>query len=412
MLLPLWPNRRTGEYFQEDNMTEPQPRLWTRTFSLLCGAGFTTCMAFYSLLPALPLFLENELHIVGWQAGLIISIFTVSAVFTRMLSGWLLDTYGRRPVYLASLAFFSLSFLGYIFTGSWAALLALRIVHGGLWGLVSSSVHTAVADAVPPTRRGEGIGLFGFFFSIAMAIGPVCAMWAVNAFSYDHLFIFEAIFAAIALTLAFFASYLPAPATRRKLRLSVLVEKSAVPVSTVIFLLFMSYGAVVNWIAIYAKDVPGASAGWFYTCLAVGTGLTRIFSGRVFDRRGPVGVCGVGFGVFILALFLLGAVPHVSTFYVAGMCLGIGAGLTQPVGLAIINSMVEADRRGAANATFSTLFDCGIGAGIFITGALQPITGIGGSWLILGGVVIIAAVLFYTLAWPWTRRQQQLRGSL
>lgn len=387
-----------------------EARLWTRSYSMLCGAGFMTYMAFYSLLPALPLFFAERLHISGWQAGAAMSAYTVSAIITRLYCGWLLDSYGRRRVYLGSFGVFSLLFLGYALIDGWTGMLLLRIFHGGLWGLVTSSAQTAVADTVPAQRRGEGMGLFGLFFSIAMAISPICAMWVIERFDYAHLFVLEACAAFIGFTLAGFASFLPAPGRRGKFRLLALIERTTLPLGCVIFIFAMGYGSIVNWISVHAASVAGAKAGWFFTCVAIGTGGTRVLSGRVFDRRGPLLLCGVGFAAFAAALFTLAFVSQRGGFYAAGLLLGVGSGILMPVGLAAINGLVRAERRGAANSTYFTLFDCGIGSGIFITGALAPHAGLGGVWSVFGCCAILAAVLFYAFAWPWTKRRQLAAG--
>ncbi len=382
-------------------------KLWTRTFTLLCVAGFMTYLAFYSTMPVLPLFLSEKHGITGWRAGTAIAAYTIAAVFARLYCGYLLDSYGRRIVYLLSFLFFSGLFLLYIPVAGFVAILILRLAHGIGWGLVTTSAQTAVADAVPASRRGEGIGKFGLFFSLAMAVSPFVGLRVIREFGYSSLFAFEAVSACIGLGCAYFAAFLPAPRTRPKFRLRSLVEGTGLPIGLVVFLFFMGYGSILNWIAIYAPGVKGADGGLFFTCTAIGTVLARLVSGKIYDRRGPIGICGVGFALSAGALFLLAGVPHAVSFYAAGVMTGAGLGVFLPISLAIVNSLVKNDRRGAANSTFYVLFDSGFTVGLWLAGALMPLLGLPGAFAIFGGVTLAGAAFFYTHAWPYSRRKQR-----
>ena len=389
-------------------MSTPKESLWTRDFALLCAAGFMSYMAFYAQLPVLVLYLGEKHGITDWQAGLAMAAYTASAIVSRLYSGYLLDAYGRRIVYLLSLVFFGGLFLLYIPVAGMSAMFALRLAHGFIWGLMTTAAQTAVADIVPPLRRGEGIGLFGLFFAIAMAVGPMAGMWMIGVLDYTHLFILEAIACFVALACAWRATFLPAPARKRKFRVRDLVERSSLPMGWVIFLFLMGYGGAMNWISMYARDIEGVSAGWFFTCTAIGTGLVRLLSGRIYDRRGPVAVCAVAFTLYAISLLLLAGLPHAVSFHTAGILLGMGTGTLIPVCVTIANSLVGSDRRGAANATFYTLLESGIGMGVMLPGVFMPFIGLRGAFAVFTCVSLSAAALFYLLAWPWSRRRQKM----
>ncbi len=385
-------------------MSKPKEKLWTRDFTLLCAAAFLTYLAFYSQLPILALFLDDKHGITGMQAGVAMSVYTISAIFSRLYSGYLLDTYGRRIVYLLPLFFFSGCFFLYTPVAGMTAIIILRLAHGLAWGLISTAAQTAVADIVPPARRGEGIGLFGVFFSIAMALGPLLGTKVVEYFDYSDLFLLETASSFIGLGCAFFATYLPAPARGRKFRIKNLVEPSSLPVGCVVFFFLLGYGVVMNWISVHAQNITGASAGWFFTCIATGTGLSRLFAGKIYDRRGPVGIASVGFTLYSGALFMLALFPHSISFYAAGLLMGIGVGVITPTCVAIVNSLVGNERRGAANSTYFTLLESGIGFGVLLAGVLMPAIGLRGAFAVCGFVAMGATALFFLVAWPWSRR--------
>lgn len=391
-------------------MAETKETIWTRSFTLICSSNFMTILAFYSMMPVMALFLEDVLQLDEGMSGFAIGIYTVSALASRLLCGYLLDSYGRRIVFFFSLLFFSAMYFFYLLPMSWAGVILLRIAHGMAWGMASASSQTVAVDCLPAARRGEGIGFFGLSVALGMAVSPAIGMWFIEDFSYQALFIFEGIACLGALALAVPVRFRKAPPVRPAFTPANLLERTSVPISIMAFVIYMGFGASINWIAVYAK-ISGGSPGLFFTFMAIGTGFTRMTTGKIFDRRGPLGVSALGFAVFAASLFCLALWPSEIMLYAGGFMIGAGSGVFMPVSLAIINSLVVPDRRGATNSTYYTFFDCGIGAGVILTGLLIPYIGLQGAFAVFGCTVLIGAVYFYVYAWPYSRRQQQIRGG-
>ena len=297
----------------------------------------------------------------------------------------------------------------YIPSMTFAGMMLLRVAHGITWGMVSASSQTAAVDSMPAGRRGEGIGIFGLSMAFAMAFSPAVGMWVIGTFSYTSLFISEAIIGFLGLGLALKATYRPAPAVRPAFRLRTLLEPASLPVSCLAFVLCLSFGASINWISVYALDIENGSTGLFFMCMATGTGITRIVTGKIYDRRGPLGVSAWGFAMLAASMFLLAGKPGLLNLYLGGLLVGCGTGVFMPVSLAIINSLVPADRRGAANSTYFTMFDCGVGVGIIIAGALMPHIGLQGAFAVFGFCALAGAAYFYLYAWPYSRKLQQIK---
>ncbi len=363
--------------------------------------------AFYSQMPVLPLFLGNGLGMAERETALAMGVYTVSAVASRAICGYMLDSYGRRVVYLSSIVFFGGLFFLYIPAGGWAGMMVLRIVHGMAWGMVTASSQTSVVDSLPAPRRGEGIGIFGLSVALAIATGPAVGMWGMESFSYMKLFAAEGAICLVGLACALPVRYRPAPPVRPKFEFRNLLERTSLPISVMAFVLYMGFGAAINWISVHAQTIDGVSAGLFFAFMAAGTGFSRLVTGKIYDRRGPVGVSTIGFALFAASLFLLAAAPGPAAFCAGALLLGLGSGVFMPVSLAIINSLVGADRRGAANSTYYTFFDCGIGMGIIIAGELIPYIGLRGAFAVFGCAVLAAAAFFYLYAWPYSRRMQR-----
>ena len=88
--------------------------------------------------------------------GTVISCYTLATLVVRPFSGYMMDTFKRKPLYLLALSIFTAVFFGYLFATTITILIIIRIVHGLAFGLTSVGGNTLVIDVVPSEHRGEG----------------------------------------------------------------------------------------------------------------------------------------------------------------------------------------------------------------------------------------------------------------
>lgn len=147
-------------------------RLFTPGFCCILLANFLLFFAFYLLMPVLPFYLKEEFMTGKSMIGFILSCYTVACLCIRPFSGYLLDSFSRKPLYLLSYFIFTVIFGGYVLAGILWVFISLRIVHGFAFGMVSVAGNTIVIDIMPSSRRGEGLGYYGLANNIAMSSGP------------------------------------------------------------------------------------------------------------------------------------------------------------------------------------------------------------------------------------------------
>jgi MFS family permease len=80
----------------------------------------------------------------------------------------------------------------------------------------------------------------------------------------------------------------------------------------------------------------------------------------------------------------------------SGMVLGFGNGIIMPTVQTMAMNMVPIERRGAANATFFSSVDLGIGAGSIALGYVAEYYGISMMFFICG-IIILFPLMFYFL---------------
>ncbi|MFA7468847.1 MAG: MFS transporter, partial [Desulfotomaculaceae bacterium] len=338
--------------------------LWTRDFILICLANLTIFLGFQMLLPTLPVYVK---HLGGDEAmaGLVIGVFTISAVLIRPFVGMALDIYGRKVIYLVGLLIFLLSSLAYNWVPTVAMLLAIRFIHGFGWGAASTAGGTIATDVIPKQRLGEGMGYYGLATTLSMAVAPAAGLYIIDNASFTTLFVISAAFGLATFILGSLIHYEKIAGDGQR---GTLYERSALRPSLVMFFVTTTYGAVVSFIALYGAQRGIVNIGIFFTIYAVVLTLIRPVAGILVDRRGFNVVVIPGIICIGVSMLVLSQAQTLPMFLLAGVIYGVGFGLVPPGMQAMAVKNVPPNRRGAANATFFSSFDLGIGIGATMWG--------------------------------------------
>ena len=164
-------------------------RLITPSYCCILAANFLLYFGFWLLIPVLPFYLSEEFHVGHTTIGIVLSCYTIAALCVRPFSGYLLDTFARKPLYLVAYTVFTAVFAGYMVAGLLSFFILLRIIHGLAFGMVTVGGNTIVIDIMPSSRRGEGLGYYGLTNNTAMSVGPMFGLFLHNAgVSYPVIF--------------------------------------------------------------------------------------------------------------------------------------------------------------------------------------------------------------------------------
>lgn len=136
-------------------------RLWTRDFMALVLANGFLFAGFHFLLPTITLYAAS-LGATGGEIGLIGGIFGYSAICIRLFTDTGVHYLGKKKCLYLGLALSILATVSYYMFDSIHAIVAARILHGFGFGLSTTFAAAIVADVIPASRRGEGIGYFGW----------------------------------------------------------------------------------------------------------------------------------------------------------------------------------------------------------------------------------------------------------
>lgn len=379
-------------YSTENNGTPDKAPLWTKDFLLAATINLFIFLSFQMFPSALPVYVKSlgaSDTTIGWMGGIII----IATLLVRPFAGVALDTIGRKKIFIVGMLIVMLMTVAYALFPIVGVILAIRFIHGIGWGMASTGSTTIAADVIPKQRFGEGMAYFSLSSSLAMAVAPAMAL-SIGMF---NTVISATIFMVIATVMAFCIKYrqIPAkPKTAAKPKFAP-YEKAAIWPGIIMFLVNCSYGALVSFIAIYAYTRGIKNIGVFFTVYAIAVIVTRPFFGKLIDSKGIAAALLPGIIATIIAMVLLSMAHSLMLFLISGFIYGIAFGACQNSlqTMAVLNS--PPNRIGAANATFYTGFDGGIGFGSILSGGLTIWFTYSQMYLLTAILPLAAMILFF-----------------
>ena len=90
--------------------------LWTKGFIQIWISNFFLFMTFYFLLVSLPIYAIRELNGKQSTAGLIVTVFIITAILIRPVAGNLMQKFGKKAIFVTSLLIFLVAAVFYLFT--------------------------------------------------------------------------------------------------------------------------------------------------------------------------------------------------------------------------------------------------------------------------------------------------------
>ena len=158
--------------------------------------------------------------------------------------------------------------------------------------MASTATGTIVAQIIPATRKGEGIGYYSMSATLATAIGPFIGLYMSQHTSFQVIFTLCLAFGVISLITAFFL-YVPAversttSSEMKGFKLSNFIEYKAVPIAFITLVLGFCYSSVLSYINFYAIEIDlVGTASFFFLVYSIAVLVSRPFTGRLMDIKG------------------------------------------------------------------------------------------------------------------------------
>ena len=376
-------------------------KLWTKEYIITTCGNFLIALNHFLLLIVMSGYTIGKFGVSESLAGLTASIFVVGAIAARLLTGRWIARVGYKKMLLGGAVGNVVFTFAYFFADSVPLLLAVRILSGVTFGIITTSAATIIADITPQERRGEGIGYYSLSQILAIATGPFLGMLLSTHGSFNTIIgaclITAIVNVAIITRMTLKKAHLPAE-TAGEFGLAKYIELRVISISVITMLIYICYSSVVSFLAVYAKQISlETSAGFFFVIYAIFVLVSRPFVGKLFDRRGEHVIMYPAIVMFSIGLCLFSQSYSGGVLLSAAACIGLGLGSIQSSTQAIAVKVTPQRRMGLANSTYFMFCDVGMGIGPVLVGFLIPFTGYRGMYLCAAGIAFVCLALYYLL---------------
>jgi DHA2 family lincomycin resistance protein-like MFS transporter len=218
--------------------------------SLLLVSAFVVILNETIMSVALPV-LMTDLDIAADAAQWLTTAFMLTMAVVIPITGFLLQRFNTRPVFLAAMTLFSAGTLISAMAPGFEVLLGGRVIQASGTAIMMPLLMTTVLNLVPPATRGRTMGNISIVISVAPAIGPTISGLILSVLDWRWMFWIVLPIALASLVLGFFK--VPNVTEPRKAPLDVL---------SVILSAFAFGGLVFGLSSLGGESAGGGMPGW------------------------------------------------------------------------------------------------------------------------------------------------------
>ncbi len=180
----------TSNTHSTDRVTE-RPRIAPRdqrVIWLLLAATFVVILNETIMSVALPK-LMDDLHIDALAAQWLSTAFMLTMAVVIPMTGFLLQRFTTRQVFIAAMSLFSLGTLVAALAPGFGVLVGARVIQACGTAIMLPLLMTTLMTLVPPALRGRTMGNVSIVISVAPAIGPTISGVILNFLDWRWIFL-------------------------------------------------------------------------------------------------------------------------------------------------------------------------------------------------------------------------------
>ena len=122
----------------------------------------------------------------------VLTSYLVTNAIVMPISGWLANTFGRKRLFLAAIAGFTVTSVLCGFAPNLPTLIVLRALQGATGGGLQPVGQAILSDSFPPEKRGMASAIYGIAAVVAPTVGPTLGGWLTDSYSWRWIFLINA----------------------------------------------------------------------------------------------------------------------------------------------------------------------------------------------------------------------------
>jgi predicted MFS family arabinose efflux permease len=387
--------RNYGAMDNEENIPQHTIRnILTRDFVLGFLALFAYMFAFFALVPILPVYLARLGSSEG-EIGVLVGIYSVSSLVSRLLAGGALARYSEKRVMIFAALLFAITFLAYIILRPFWPFLVVRLFQGVAFACLDTAALAFVINVIPPAYRAQGLGYFLLAGTLALALAPPFGMFIINQYSFVFFFL-----TCIGLSLCtFFFSWkmkareIIKPDKNTPVHDSRFLGLKIIVPGITSFLHNFVWGAIVAFLPLYAIRCGVNNPALFFSAVGVMLIVGRTLGGWILDTCSKEKIILAFIFTSIVAVVILSFSKTLPMFIFVGLLWGTGAAFIFPASMAYALEYAGSSD-GPAVGTFRALMDLGVALGPMFMGIMIPLTSYRTMFLCLALICLINLCYF------------------
>jgi predicted MFS family arabinose efflux permease len=381
--------------------TQDRVPLVTRPLLLRFVSIIGASASFYLPLSVVPLYATSSGS--DAAAGFATGSLLFATVAVELITPRLVARTGYRLALSIGLLALGLPALALLAAPDLALIVAVSIVRGAGFAVVTVAGGALTASMIPKERRGEGLALTGLVSGVPALTCLPLGVWAASRWGFGPVFVGTAAAALLALAavpglpdrgpLAHAGAGHPAragggttgvlPALRspRFTRPAALFSAST-----------MAAGVLVTFLPLATAGLPVSVASMALFAQPAAATLARMGAGRFGDRYGHTRLLAPGILLSVAGMACIAA-THAPALVIGGAgVFGAGFGLLQNATLALMYARSAPGGYDAVSALWNAAYDAGMGAGAIGMGLVVRPFGYPATFLLTAALVSFALI--------------------
>lgn len=118
----------------------------------------------------------------------VVTGYILANVLVMPIIGMLSARFGRKRLYMVSIAVFTVASMLCGLAGSLTTMVAFRVLQGLAGGVLVTVPQAILRESFPPDEQGVAMGVYGMGVVLAPAIGPTLGGWITDQYTWPWIF--------------------------------------------------------------------------------------------------------------------------------------------------------------------------------------------------------------------------------